>query len=118
LPNWAAVRSEAIVAPMNTPCSQSKASYTSGARWARRPPNTIAEIGTPWWCSVRNDAEGHCDNGAVKRLLGCAPRMGSPAVSFIPGFHGLPCQSKASSGGSPSPPSHHTAPSLVKTTFV
>ena len=26
LPNWAAVRSEAIVAPTNVPCSQSKAS--------------------------------------------------------------------------------------------
>ena len=78
----------------------------------------IAEIGTPWWCSVRNEAEGHWANGAVKRLLGWAPRTGLPSASFRPGFQGRPCQSRPSAGGSPSPPSHHTLPSLVSTTLV
>ena len=36
----------------------------------------------------------------------------------MPGFQGRPCQSQPSAGGSPSPPSHHTVPSLVSTTLV
>ena len=36
----------------------------------------------------------------------------------MPGFHGRPCQSQPSAGGSPSPPSHHTVPSLASTTLV
>ena len=36
----------------------------------------------------------------------------------MPGFQGRPCQSEPSAGGSPSPPSHHTLPSLPSTTLV
>jgi len=65
LPYWAAVRSEAMVAPIYTSCAQLSALYTGGARWARRPPKMMAEMGTPWWCSKRKDNEGHWDRGAV-----------------------------------------------------
>ena len=47
LPVAAAVVSEPSVAPMNTPCIQENACMTSGIVVARRPPNMIAEIGTP-----------------------------------------------------------------------
>ena len=46
-PVAAAVVSDAIVAPTNTPCCQLNDSYTSGATRARRPPKINAEIGTP-----------------------------------------------------------------------
>ena len=46
-PAWAAVVSDAMMEPRNTPCSQSNASVTSGTTVERRPPNSIAEIGTP-----------------------------------------------------------------------
>ena len=46
-PVAAAVVSDAIVAPRNTPCSQSNASYTSGTTLERRPPSRNASIGTP-----------------------------------------------------------------------
>src|SRR5512136_2075887 len=77
-----------------------------------------AEMGTPWWCSMRNEADGHCLIGAVKRELGWAPRTSLPSSSFMPRCHGRPSQSVASAGGSPSPSSHHTVPSLPSTTFV
>ncbi len=43
----AAVPSEATLEARNTPWRQSKASVTSGTALARRPPNRMAEIGTP-----------------------------------------------------------------------
>ena len=46
-PAAAAVVSDDSVAPMKTPCTQSRASVTSGMVVLRRPPNRIAEIGTP-----------------------------------------------------------------------
>src|SRR6266511_4570211 len=49
-PTWptaAAVVSDDSVAPRKTPCCQSRDSVTSGTVVARRPPNRIAEIGTP-----------------------------------------------------------------------
>ena len=54
-PVAAAVVSEATEAPTRTPCCQSRASYTSGATSRRRPPNTIAEIGTPIGSSLRGE---------------------------------------------------------------
>jgi len=46
------VVSDAIDAPTSTPCVQLRASNTSGTSDSRRPPNTIAEIGTPCASSV------------------------------------------------------------------
>ena len=41
------LRAEPIAAPTSTPCVQSRASSTNGTSDARRPPKTMAEIGTP-----------------------------------------------------------------------
>ena len=51
-PVAAAVVSEAIEAPTSTPWVQSRASSTSGTSDARRPPNTMALIGTPCGASA------------------------------------------------------------------
>jgi len=50
----AAVVSEAIDAPTSTPWVQSRDSNTRGTSDSRRPPNTIAEIGTPRASSARS----------------------------------------------------------------
>ncbi len=63
LPAAAAVFSDERVAPMNTPCCQSKASFTSGTVVLRRPPKRIAEIGTPFGSSHSGARIGHCDIG-------------------------------------------------------
>src|ERR1700704_4737758 len=55
---------------MKTPCRQSRDSYTSGTVVARRPPNSTAEIGTPFGSSHSSAITGHCDAGAQKRELG------------------------------------------------
>ena len=47
------------VAPMNTPCCQSRACVTSGTVVLRRPPNRIAEIGTPCGSSHSGASVGH-----------------------------------------------------------
>lgn len=59
----AAVVSDDMVAPMKTPCCQSRASLTSGTVVLRRPPNRIAEIGTPLGSSHSSARIGHCDIG-------------------------------------------------------
>src|SRR6266508_2893060 len=46
-PTAAAVVSDDRVEPRYTPCAQSRASVTSGTVVLRRPPNRMAEIGTP-----------------------------------------------------------------------
>src|SRR5688572_12355563 len=99
-----------MVAATNTPCSQSRASNTSGASRARRPPKTSADSGTPCGSSHRGDMLGHCLAETVKRELGCA------ALS-VP-FHGRPCQSSRSFGGCLSLPSHHGIPPGVTATLV
>src|SRR5580704_19125800 len=71
-PVAAAVVSLAIVAPTKTPCCQSRASYTSGATRARRPPKMSAEIGTPSGSSQCGEVEGDCLAGTVYLELGCA----------------------------------------------
>src|SRR5919112_2321940 len=88
-PAWAAVVSELMIEPRNTPCSQSKASVTSGTLVARRPPKRIAEIGTPAGSSHSGAIDGHCEAGAVKRAFGWA------AGVSLSGVHGLPFQSVA-----------------------
>jgi hypothetical protein len=58
-PAWAAVVSEPMIEPRNTPCSQSSASCTSGTTEARRPPNRIASIATPAGSSHSGAIDGH-----------------------------------------------------------
>src|SRR5919199_1419322 len=111
-PAAAAVVSTDIVAPRNTPCSQSNASLTSGTTVARRPPNRNASIGTPAGSSHSAAMHGHCAAGVVKRAFGCA--AGSPDS----GVQSLPCQSIACSGGSPVIPSHQMSPSSVLAQLV
>ena len=78
----------------------------------RRPPNRIAEIGTPAGSSHSGAIDGHCDAGAVKRALGWAAGVSTS------GFQGLPFQSVARAGGSSVMPSHHTSPSSVSAVLV
>src|SRR3954468_18289884 len=111
-PAAAAVVSTDIVAPRNTPCSQSKDSVTSGTTVARRPPNRNAEIGTPSGSSHSGAIDGHCAAGVVKRALGWA------AGSSDSGVHSWPFQSIACAGGSPVIPSHQMSPSSVRAQLV
>src|SRR5687767_1079289 len=111
-PAWAAVVSELMIEPRNTPWSQSIDSVTSGTLVARRPPNRIAEIGTPFGSSHSGAIEGHCEAGVVNRAFGCA------AGSWRSGVHSLPFQSIACSGASPVIPSHQMSPSSVRAQLV
>src|SRR5882757_974996 len=88
----------------------------SGIVLARRPPNTIALMGTPLGSSHAGSIVGHCDAGAVNRAFGCAAF--APVSRAISGVHRFPCQSMHSAGGSSVMPSHHTPPSGVSATFV
>src|ERR1700686_2830537 len=83
---------------------------------ARRPPKTIALIGTPAGSSQAGLVVGHLDPGAVKRAFGCA--VFAPVFLAISGVHFLPCQSRHSAGGSSVMPSHQTPPSGVSATLV
>src|SRR5688572_15621588 len=85
LPVMAAVVSVVTDAPRNTPCSQFKASKTSGTTRERREPKMMPEIGTPPGSSQLGAMEGHCCARTVKRELGWA--------AGVPGVHRLPCQS-------------------------
>ena len=101
-----------MIEPRNTPCSQLLASVTSGTVVRRRPPNRIAEIGTPAGSSHSGAMHGHCAAGAVKRAFGWA------AGVSISGFQGLPFQSVARAGGSSVISSHHTSPASVSAVLV
>src|SRR5919112_2633478 len=111
-PAAAAVVSEDTEAPRNTPCFQSKDSVTSGTAEARRPPNRIAEIGTPLGSSHSGAMVGHWPAGVVKRALGWAAGVSDAGVQS------LPFQSVRWAGGSSVRPSHHTSPSSVRATLV
>src|ERR1022692_1491173 len=112
VPGAAAVVSEPQAEPMNTPCSQSNASLTSGIVLGRRPPKRIAESGTPSGFCQSGSITGHCDAGAVKRELGCAP--------FLPlaGVHSFPSQSMPLAGAGTPMSSHQMSLSGVSTTLV
>src|SRR6201993_2345303 len=101
-----------MLAPRNTPWSQSKDSITSGTVDARRPPNKIAEIGTPAGSSHSGAMTGHWPAGVVNRALGCAAGPGDAGVQS------RPCQSVRCAGGWSVRPSHHTSPSSVNATLV
>src|SRR5215207_6247673 len=111
LPAAAAVFSELMIEPRKTPWRQSNDSVTSGTLVARRPPNRMAEMGTPFGSSHSGAIDGHCDAGVVNRALGCA------AGASDAGVQSLPFQSVACAGGSDRP-SHHTSPSSVFATLV
>jgi len=91
---------------------QSNDSMTSGTVEARRPPNKIAEIGTPAGSSHSGAMIGHWSAGVVNRAFGCA------AGSSPPGVQSRPFQSVRCAGGSSVRPSHHTSPSSVSATLV
>src|SRR5271168_4988701 len=83
---------------------------------ARRPPKTMALMGTPSGSSHAGSMVGHCEAGAVKRALGCAAL--APVSLAICGVHFFPCQSSHTAGGVSVMPSHHTPPSGVSATLV
>src|ERR1700730_6901477 len=112
VPSAAAVFSEATLAPRNTPWSQPNDSITNGTVVARRPPNRIAEIGTPAGSSHSGAMIGHWSAGVVNRELGCAAGSGESGVQSRP-FQSVRC-----AGGSSVRPSHHTSPSSVRATLV
>src|SRR5262249_34228764 len=101
-----------MIEPRNTPCFQLYASVTSGTVLARRPPNRIAEIGTPFGSSHSGATDGTCESGAVNRLFGWAAGVADSGV------HELPRQSVQCSGGSVVRPSHQTSPSSVSAVLV
>ena len=103
-PVAAAVVSEPMVAPRNTPWAQSRLWNTSGASRARRPPKMIAERGTPCGSSHRDDMLGHWRAGAVKRELGCAARAGAVPRPALPVQRARPaaCASCLPTTGTPS----------------
>src|SRR6202011_379779 len=111
-PVAAAVVSEAMIEPRNTPCSQLNASVISGTTDDRRPPNRMAEIGTPAGSSHSGAIAGSWDAGAVKRALGWA--AGVPDA----GVQSWPFQSVRWFGGFSVMPSHHTSPSSVYAVLV
>src|SRR3954451_760320 len=84
VPAAAAVFSDDMIEPRNTPCCHDVASVTSGTLVARRPPNRIAEIGTPLGSSHSGAIEGHCDAGAVNRAFGWAAGTSADGVQSAP----------------------------------
>src|SRR3974390_3310928 len=111
-PAAAAVVSDAMIEPRNTPCSQWCDWNTSGTTDARRPPKRMALIGTPVGSSHSGAMAGSCLAGAVKRALGCA------AVVPLSGVQSCPFQSVRWAGGCSVIPSHHTSPSSVSAVLV
>src|SRR5438094_3053395 len=111
-PAAAAVVSLLMMEPRKVPCRHENASFTSGITPARRPPNRIAEIGTPAGFSHSGEITGHWRAGTVKRALGCA------ALRLLAGVHWRRSQSVASGGGASVMSSHHTSPSGVIAQFV
>src|SRR5438093_4716791 len=111
-PAAAAVVSLPMIAPTNVPWRHESASLTKGTTWARRPPNRIAEIGTPCGLSHSGEITGHWRAGAVKRAFGWA--------AFLPlaGVQGRRSQSVRAAGGASVIPSHHTSPSGVSAQLV
>src|SRR5262249_44164127 len=111
LPVAAAVVSLLMIEPRNVPCCHDSASLTSGTIVPRRPPNRIAEIGTPFGSSHAGEIDGHWRAGVVNRECGGA------ALRLLGGVHDRRSQSVGCAGGSLRS-SHHTSPSSVSATFV
>src|SRR3954471_1297823 len=71
-PAAAAVVSEPMIDPRNTPCCQLYASVTSGTVLRRRPPKRMAEIGTAFGSPPPGGAAGPWREGGGKGLFGWA----------------------------------------------
>src|SRR5439155_3811534 len=96
-----------MIEPRKVPCRHDVASLTSGTTPARRPPNRIAEIGTPAGLSHSDEMTGHCRAGVVKRAFGWA------ALRPDAGVHGRRSQSTSDAGTASVISSHQTSPSGV-----
>ena len=79
-----------MIDPRNTPWRQSNASVTSGTTNERRPPKSMAEIGTPAGSSHSGAMAGSCDAGAVNRAFGCAAGVPESGVQDWP-FQSVRC---------------------------
>jgi len=97
---------------MNTPCTQSRDSVTRGIVVFRRPPNRIAEIGTPRGSSYSGARIGHWSIGVQNRLFGWLEG------SLESGVQSRPFQSVRCAGGCSVMPSHQMSPSSVRATLV
>src|ERR1044072_5993531 len=106
-PAAAAVVSEDMIEPRKTPCSQSKASRTSGTTLERRPRKRKASIGTPAGSCPSGAIYGQADAGVVKRAFGWDEGVSESGVQSSP------CQSIRCSGGSEVIRSPQTSPSSV-----
>src|SRR3984957_5836620 len=111
-PAAAAVVSEAMIEPRNTPWFQSRDWNTSGTTDARRPPNMMASIATPAGSSHSEAMAGSWAAGTVNRALGW------PAGVPDSGVHDSPFHEVRWAGGSSVMPSHHTSPSSVNAVLV
>src|SRR5438270_3004374 len=90
-----------------TPCCQSSASVTNGTTVERRPPKSIASIGTPAGSSHSGAIAGVWSARTVNRAFGCAAGFSDAGVQSSP------CQSIRWVGGSFVSPSHQISPSSV-----
>ena len=111
-PAAAAVFSELMIEPRNTPWRQSNDSVTNGTLVARRPPKRIAEIGTPAGSCHSGAIDGHCAAGAVKRAFGWAAGESEARVQSLP-FQSMRC-----AGASSERSSHQMSPSSVNAQLV
>ena len=123
-PVAAAVVSEPITEPTNTPWFQLLDWYTRGVRFARRPPKMIAEIGTPAGLLNSGEMHGQFSAGAVNLEFGCARVLFLPVFSSTSAMNSgpftlAPFHSVASTGGFLSSFSHQTVLSaLFRATLV
>src|SRR6478609_6281511 len=122
-PVAAAVVSDDRVAPMKTPCCQSRDWVTNGIVVLRRPPNRIAEIGTPTGSKYSSAMMGHWVIGVQNREFGWldgspADASSLPSASSPDGVQSRPFQSVRWAGGSSDRPSHQMSPSSVSATLV
>src|SRR5918998_591269 len=83
-PAWAAVVSEAMIEPRNTPCCQLNDSWMRGTTLDRRPPKRMAEMGTPLGSSHSGAITGHWEAGAVNRAFGWAAGTPDSGVQSWP----------------------------------
>src|SRR5579864_4301172 len=111
-PVAAAVVSDAMIEPRNTPCCQEYAWWMSGTTVDRRPPKRMASMGTPRPSCHSGAIAGSCAAGAVNRALGCAADVPDAGVQSWPN------QSIRWSGGVSVSPSHQTSPSSVLAVLV
>src|SRR3990172_3655110 len=101
-----------MMVPRKVPWIQLRASLANGKTEARRPPNRMALMGTPFGFSHSDAITGHCAAGAVKRAFGCAAGVSDAGVQS------LPFQSVRWAGFTSVISSHHTSPPSVSATLV